>query len=221
MFHRKLIVVEDVDFGGLGLKFEEKYKFCNGRFSAQDGIILAHDIVEHQQGPAKIGTIGDEMIALGGVCLARGMWGDLRRDIKNTVFTPAQNIAGDIINMSELYFLQNIPFRQKLVKSRCEDQSDLVDDVIEEAREALKLEDYWEYEDHIPTQDKLDSYLEDCRTYMLHGVKLAIRRFGSGHLAYDVFWDIEQATSECLSYIELAGQKFTLSYDFNGNAKIE
>ena len=39
---------------------------------AKAGILLAHDVFEHQQGPEEIGYVVDELVALGGVWATRG-----------------------------------------------------------------------------------------------------------------------------------------------------
>ena len=211
MRYKTMIAVEDQELGGIGLKFIDQRNFCNGMFTAQDGLIVAHDIIEHQQGIAKIGSIGDEMVALGGVCYTRAQWGSMTRNSGMYMYTPAQSIASDIHNMGRLYFENHIPFRQKLVKSRGDDESGLVDDVIECAREDFRK--YWEGdEEDCPLNLARDSYLEDCRTYMLHGVKLAVRRFGSGHVAHDTFWAIEEAASQITKNIDFEGQQFRLQY---------
>lgn len=217
MTHKRLRAVEDEEYGGLGLKFVEPHKFCNGRFTIQTGLVLAHDIIEHQQGTAKIGSIGDEMIALGGICYSRGQWGDLNRNGAGGFFSTEESIASDIHNMAGLYFNNNIPFRQKLVRSRKSDPTNFVDYVIEAARENWdKSFDRWEgYSE--PNQEQIDTYLEACRIYMVHGAKLADRRFGSGVLANDMFWEIERNTSGLIQQLEYEGQEFILSYDFNKN----
>lgn len=215
----RLQAVTDVDFGELGLKFVIPHKMCNGRFTITSGFTLAHDIIEHQQGHQKIGSIGDEMIALGGVCYARGQWGKIRED-NFSIFSPEEDIASDLTGqMANLYFDRHIPFRQKLVQSRKQDPSGFVDRVVEEARSNFH-KDYDDYED-MPSQDRIDSYLEACRTYMLHGSKLAERRFGSGILANEMFWQIAETTKRHIQRLEFEGQEFLLRYDFNKNVTFE
>lgn len=222
MRNLRLRAVEDEEYGGLGLKFVIPHKFCSGKFTIQSGLLLAHDLIEHQQGTKKIGSIGDEMVALGGICYARGQWGTLTKG-GSDYYSPAENIASDLYGqMAGLYFEGGIPFRQKLVKSRDEDPSDFVDDVIEAARENWdKFYESWDYDTDELKQSQIDCYLEDCRTFMLHGSKLAARRFGSGTLANDLFWEIERQTDGLISDIEFEGQEFTLAYDFKLNVNFK
>lgn len=220
MTHKRLRVVEDEEYGGLGLKFVEPHKFCNGKFTIQNGLVLAHDIIEHQQGTGKIGSIGDEMIALGGICYSRGQWGDMSRNGAGSMYSAEEIIAFDILNMARLYFHNNIPFRQKLVTSRKSDPTDFVDYVIEAAREGWSKEFEYDQSSNLdPNQEQIDTYLEACRIYMVHGSKLADRLFGSGVLANDMFWEIERNTSGFIQQLEHEGQEFILSYDFNKNIR--
>jgi len=209
-------VVEDQEFGGLGLKFAQTHKLCNGMFTIQNGLILAHDLVEHQQGHQKIGSIGDEMVALGGSCYTRGQWEDVSR---RSIYSAADSLASDLTGqMATLYLEQNVPFRQKLVTSRDEDPSGFVDCVIETARDSWS-KNYESYDlDHRPTQERVDTYLEACRTYMLHGAKLAHRRYGCGMLANNLFREIERVVGEDrISFMDYEGQEFLLGYDFKLN----
>jgi hypothetical protein len=221
MRNLRLRAIEDEEFGHIGLKFVVPHKLCTGRFTIANGLQLAHDIIEHQQGHQKIGSIGDEMVALGGICYTRGQWGDISRDGSGAAYSVEENIASDLHGMmANLYFENGVPFRQKLVKSRDEDPSGFVDAVIECARENWSDRyERWELMDDVPNQEQIDTYLEDCRTFMLHGSKLAARRFGSGILANDMFWEIQNKTDNLIKSIEYEGQEFLLGYDFNINIR--
>lgn len=214
MTHKRLRAVMDDEFGILGLKFIEPRKTCNGKFTITDGLTLAHDIIEHQQGTSKIGTIGDEMVALGGVCYSRAQWSDMSRD-RNYTHKDEEGLANDIMYMASLYFYNKIPFRQKLITSRKDDPTDYVDYVIEAARENWSSHFDHQHDIRKISQQDIDTYLETCRIYMLHGAKLADRRFGSGMLANQMFWEIERVTSDLIKDIQYEGQEFLLSYDFN------
>lgn len=220
MRNLRLRAVEDDEFGSLGLKFVIPHKLCTGRFTIQSGLLLAHDVIEHQQGTQKIGSIGDEMIALGGICYTRGQWGEISRDGVGGAYSVEENIASDLHGqMANLYFENNVPFRAKLVKSRDEDPSGFVDGVIECARENWSNRyERWDVDQNLH-QEQIDTYLEACRTFMLHGSKLANRRFGSGILANDLFWQIERETDGLIKSMEYEGQEFTLGYDFNRNIR--
>lgn len=217
MKHIRFVAVEDTDYGWLGIKFKNPKKLCNGRFTITTGDLLAHDCIEHQQGHARIGSIGDEMLALGGVCFARGQWGYLREDA--SWYTPVESLSHDITGeMARLYLEEKIPFRQKLVRCRGEDPSGIVDNVIECARENwdTQYESYDEIDAELRQAD-VDNYLESCRQYMLQGSLLSLRRFGSAIDAHEMFWEIERQSKFVLKDLEYPGQEFLLSYDFNRN----
>lgn len=63
-----------------------------------DGINIAHDIVEHVNGFARIGTIADELEALGAIWYVRGQWGRLCGERE-----PELGIARDVTRMWEDY----------------------------------------------------------------------------------------------------------------------
>lgn len=66
---------------------------------ATDGILVAHDIVEHVNGLDNIGTIADELQALSGVWLTRASNGDLRRDGIGSMVAPDDSVWADVLNM--------------------------------------------------------------------------------------------------------------------------
>ena len=206
MRYVQLEVIEDLEFGGLGLAFKNR-KFCNGMFTTQEGLVVAHDLIEHQQGTAKIGSIGDEMIALGGVCFTRAQWGDMRRDSIGSMYTPEQNISSDIIHMGRLYLDNGVPMRQPLKRVRSNPLECIVDSVIDYAREDIRSE-----LDEPCSQEQIDNYLEQCRLLMTQGISMANRRFGNGLVANNQFWAIEQKVSDFIHQIEYAGQQFRLGY---------
>jgi len=51
-----------------------------GYVAATEGELIAHDILEHQNGLSAIGSVDDELEALGGLYFVRGWSGQLRRD---------------------------------------------------------------------------------------------------------------------------------------------
>jgi len=215
MRHIKLTVVEDQELGGLGFKIRGS-KFCNGMFTAQEGLIVAHDLIEHQQGVAKIGSIGDEMIALGGICYTRGHIADLSRDGRGSMYSPEENIASDIIHMGRLYFDNDVPMRQKSKRMRSDYLSDFIDGVIDYAREGIRAE-----LDEQPGQYLIEQYLEECALLMQEGVVLADRRFKDTHTANNMFWGIRESVQDCIDQMEYEGQTFRLSYDRNSSRCFE
>lgn len=218
MRYLKFEAVEDQEFGGLGLvNVTDRHKLCNGMFTAQTGLILAHDIIEHQQGFSKIGSIGDEMLALGGVVFTRADWSDLSRNGSGSRHTPAEHLASDVVNMGRMFLQSGVPFRQKLQTTRLDSFEILINDTIECAREAIRdeLDD-----DESVSQHDIDTYLEGCRILMLRGTYLANKRFNSQAHANTLFWDIENAANCCIEHLEYVGQRFRLGYEW-GNVVME
>ena len=207
--------IVDDEHGGLGLKFIQPHKTCSGRFRISDALLLAHDVLEHQQGTGKIGSIGDEMIALGGICFTRGQFGELRRDRIGSAYSPEESSSHDITYMAEIFFEQNVPFRQKLVRSKNDDPTGCVDNVIECARANWnKTCDF-----NVSIEER-DTYLESCRLLLTQGALMAERRFESAGLANEMFWVMEKATDSVIKHLECEGQEFSLGYDFSGRVTL-
>jgi len=74
---------------------------------------IAHDLVEHVNGLEAIGTIGDELMALGAMWKCRGQWGDMQRTEYSSNLTAQQYIAGEL---PELYYQYRLgtPFGMKI-----------------------------------------------------------------------------------------------------------
>ncbi len=75
MRHIRLVAFEDEPTGNLGLivKGSEGPEI----YSDNKGSLIAHDIVEHQNGMAAIGGIDDELEAIGALWQVRGRHGTL------------------------------------------------------------------------------------------------------------------------------------------------
>jgi hypothetical protein len=92
-----LTVAEDHELGGYGLLIDGMHG--DDINPAQSGLLVAHDLLEHVNGTAHIGTIDDELEALGGIWFVRGQHADLTRDGSGSMYTPEENIASDIVRM--------------------------------------------------------------------------------------------------------------------------
>lgn len=67
--------------------------------AATEGLLIAHDLIEHVNGPEAIGTIDDELEALGAIWYVRGQHGELRRDRVGSASSIEENIASDVVRM--------------------------------------------------------------------------------------------------------------------------
>lgn len=92
-----LTVTEDKEFGGIGLLIDGMK--TEGVNPAQDGLLIAHDILEHVNTLADIGSIDDELEALGAIWFVRGQFNDINRGKFAHRISPHENLASDIIRM--------------------------------------------------------------------------------------------------------------------------
>ncbi len=96
----KLIVCEDQSTGETGFKIEG-VPVIDAPMVALEGLLIAHDLLEHVQGVESIGTIQDELLAEGGIWFVRGQHGDITR--RPSMHTPMEHLASDVVNMGVLY----------------------------------------------------------------------------------------------------------------------
>ena len=195
-----LLVATDHMTGLLGLCFESLVINEDLYMVSPDPIQIAHDYCEHVNGIDQIGSIHDELEALGGIMFVRGYNEILRRDNVGIFYNFDQNIAADIVRMyGEREITDFTP---------C-DKSDWAkaDGIIYEARKGI-IEEYWssgiDYREY-------RAYIDSCAAYMEQGYNKAEQRYPSRMVANDLFWAMFEAveTIEC----DYEGQRFELSID--------
>lgn len=203
----KLIGTECGDTGETGLLIEGLKQFCGGFNVAHEGLIVAHDIMEHQQGLDSIGSIGDEMLALGGVQFVRGWTGRLRKDNVGSMYTPAESLASDLVNMGQLYLEGGIPMREVHVKVEPHDMDCEFKESCNIALRDLRseLEDY--------DKKEVKKYLKRCKHLMRRGYDMAATRFNNDHVeAENQFWSIAECVDDILSRSDIyVGAEFIIT----------
>lgn len=211
MRYLRIRVIQDEMIGELGFNLISNGMPNNGsEFVVGQGLIIAHDIIEHQQGLKKIGTLEDELIALGGIVYARGVTGEL----SNGFTTAEETIAHDICRMFK-YSLNNPKFtghKYYPERLREEYEYDIIRDSIQKSRKILTLDEHDEYYSK-GMSIEIQKYLCWTKHLMLHGVYLAERRFGNEHVALHAFKNIQKEVDRFTP--EYEGQEFILGYTFN------
>lgn len=183
---------------------------------ATNGILIAHDVLEHQRGIKKIGSIGDELTALGGVWYCRGEYSDMDRN-SPIYHTPHTHIASDIINMGRMVVEDGNKLHVKVGNHYAYSNiQDDIDDIINESIKGLKLElGDTEY----GYQSKVADYLDACRNLIAQGYTMANKRLkGDQNKANSMFWEISEAVDQAIKWIEYEGEEFILTY-VHGDAK--
>lgn len=170
--------------------------------AATSGELVAHDIIEHQNGAKSIGGICDELEALGGVWFARGQHGYLRPGSRHA---PQEDLASDVMNLLS-YVNNGCRLERKYSYTHRHDYDEEFEYIIELARKDAR--------------DCDEPFSEEYGKIVLHalrtGFRKASRRFESGFAANRMFWHISEAVNSLIKYeMEWEGQEFLLGYTQN------
>ncbi len=82
MRHVRLVATSDEYDNELGFKIKGTTAF-EGFMACRNGELTAHDLLEHQNGLAAMGTVWDELEAIGGIWQVRGRHGDMAQEWPN------------------------------------------------------------------------------------------------------------------------------------------
>lgn len=144
-----------------------------GEHSGAASFTLAHDIVEHVNGLDKIGTVEDELMALGAVWVTRGQWGGISQN-RHITATPYEQIATDVYEMFEhsdyvpLAKFEGIP------------------------AQSGHWEDLEVICEHARTHGATGEWIAKAMLWLEAGAAAQESRF-EGTTAHDTFWSIENA----------------------------
>lgn len=130
------------------------------------GTVIAHDLLEHQQGIHMIGDPWDEMIALGAYMFVRGNLNDYR------------GLATDI-----LHSFEEAPLDSKILNANPCDADWAFEESINKAIKSI--------DKPVPP-----IFYDAVLSYMRRGWHLAERRFEDELIAYDLFYRIVYAVDE-------------------------
>lgn len=189
-------------------------KRYEGFMADRTGDMLAHDIVEHQNGLNAIGPVWDELQAMGGVWHTRGRWGN----IGSGRFSAEQNIASDIVNMARE--VAHRTFRDfdamgpRPKATRAHDYDDTFREILEIAAKDIP----GELEDCELSLD-VDQYLVEALHHMRTGYRKAERRFGDHFASANQYDAIKREAESAAKRIDYEGQLFRLGWG-NGECTI-
>lgn len=188
-----------------------------GLMADRTGLMIAHDLLEHQNGMKAMGPVWDELEALGGVWYVRGQWGDLMQTTGG-MYSPAQNLASDIERMFREWDGWNGPGGLS-VGSRPSDYDEDFNEIIGYARDMIRRE----YSGEMDDMPDLDAYLRLSLQRMRSGFRKAAKRFeGHGQSRFNgnsLFKAVKEAVERAAKWIEFEGQEFVLRYG-NGEASV-
>lgn len=192
---------------GFALADAKRYE---GFMADRGDVLLAHDIVEHQNGLTSIGPIWDELEAMGGIWHARGQWGDM---MTKSIHSPHHNVASDITRMArDVAQGDDLPSAHELLwsfpKTRPSDYDEDFMEIIEQARRDIPEEI-----DDIEADFDIDNYLAHALARMRIGFRKCARRFDYSRFASnEQFRAISEAVKAAAPDIEFEGQRFRLGW---------
>lgn len=194
---------------GLGLMDMPRDETTN---AATSGVLLAHDLLEHVNGPERIGTIDDELEALGALWYVRGQHNDLSRDSYGSFYSVEENIARDVVRMfRDHWYGASVDLRKRYTRP-CE-ADHAIDGVLEFAERSYRAEIDT---DDVPLADVRKAwraYKAAVRHRMRTGYRKAYRRWErhGRHAANSMFWRVADAVQP-YTRAEFEGQQFKLTY---------
>lgn len=179
-----------------GLKLKE-VRLWDASDAALEGMLIAHDIIEHQNGPRAIGGMADEFEALGAMWYVRGenyQWS----------FNTGSNeepIWRELVNLCNYYDRDWPGWIHGETKPKQPVFADMLDEV-ETNEEFLKMSDSDRYR-----------FRQESIHHMNVGYQKAKRRFRNAQDAFDNFTAIELAVDNLIQYEEMIpGFEWTLGY---------
>lgn len=205
----KLKVINDLDSENLGLIVDGLHVMQDAFMAAFEGRLIAHDLLEHVNGIDKIGSIDDELEALGATWFVRGQFNDLSKTY--SMYNAIQHIAAEVTKLGTLYVLNKIPFRTSIPKTRSGDHEENFQDIIELGIKNLKKElngrDY--------NINLLIEYKKTIIHYIRTGFRKARKKYNNPITVNNLFWNIANAIDEVIPDICSEGQEFILAYTKN------
>lgn len=206
MRYVRLVAVCDEYGTEPGLALKGAPVTCEGFMADRDGSLIAHDLLEHVNGREHIGTVWDELEALGAIWQVRGRHGDLALKLPS-MCSPAENVASDLTRM----FIEwgtdgKPPHTHRLKNTRLHLYDEDFQEIIAIARRDIPREHDEEFNVSGMRAD-LEAYLSEA----LHRMRTGFRKYGTGYRGFDIYMRIRDALDGVKP--EYEGQQFTLGYD--------
>lgn len=145
MRHVRLISFEDQVTGEVGLGFKGHTSHPS-LLGDREGGLIAHDIVEHQRSLGAIGSVEDELIALGALWQVRGSLGFPERETRN-YYSPDRTLASEVATLAEVFCAERCaqagdpPCSRVCDDGHCDECLGMGKAVIEHLNQALKARD--------------------------------------------------------------------------------
>lgn len=208
---------EDDETGILGLGIVGVPR-TGGTNAATEGLLIAHDLIEHVNGLTAIGSIDDELEALGGIWYVRGSHGELNRNGTGSYYSIEENIASDVVRMFRDHVDggQYVDYSKRRV-SQPVSADDYLQTILECADKTYLSEFNSDPDERVQAREAWPAYRKVALARMRRGYAKARRRYEKRgrFAANNLFWHIAEAVEpHCKP--DYAGQRFKLSYNKNG-----
>lgn len=213
MKHVVLEAIEDSE-GELGLSVDGM-KIINYPTAAQEGFLIAHDLLEHVNGIESVGSIDDELEAMGGCWFVRGQSGQMNRNGYGSMHSPEENIASDVCNLGRI-FNGGVDFRNPIPKTIAGDAEDAIQEIMSITRKSLRSE----LSDGEMNRKRFNFYMDNAIHFIRTGYRKARRRHKDSWRVNSMFWNIAEAVDPYAKHVEFVGAQYKLSYD-DGRAYVE
>lgn len=204
---------------GLVIKGQPQF---DGLTASREGALIAHDILEHQNGCKEIGSVWDELEALGALYQVRGRHGDLMT--KNGGYHSVEtNLASDVTRMFIDWLYKDQGYEGpggKRCGTRATDYDESFKEILSIAERDIPREhtdmgrgDADEDENgwNADLRAALPRYLAFALRRLRVGFRKAARKYGSGYEGAQLFRSIRDATDKLRP--EFEGQEFVLHYN--------
>lgn len=207
---------EDQNTGEMGLSFGLDIDYPS---VATEGLLVAHDLIEHVNGLDRIGTIADELQALSGVWLTRASHGTLRRDNIGSAVAPDDNVWADVQNMGVMVWCQaaRLVMRDHNTIEDPYDSHDWAECFFDNPGE---FADFIEGEcSERPPESWVLDYFSTVKYHLILGeiawrekFAVAIDRFGE-YSIHSFFWDVADAVQPYINDECWAGVEISIDYE--------
>lgn len=209
----RLQVKRDKSLGELGL-IVKGVKMIETPMVTREGFLIAHDLLEHQNGISAIGSVGDELEAVGAGWFTRGEMGDTRRSLNGGYepYEPVDGPARDLQNLCEVY-MRGIPMRAPVRATRQHHCDTDFEEIIRRGKRLMRAEmEHYEPEDI--NMNRFYQFFEYAKHLLRTGYRKASVRFDQNAcFANSQFWAIAEAVDrETGGSFEFEDQEFKLAY---------
>ena len=200
---------KDQEFGELGFRLEGTSLNPQEYNMATDGALIAHYIIEHINGIKEIGTIGDELEALGAMWYIRGEFNDITRG-RPSIYNPYEQLAHDVVSMGVQRLLHKEGYHKPVPNIKIDDDvmQSTIESVLYHAKKNLKSE--LEGEEY--SQQDFNQYLKDVIKFFIAGYRKAVKKYAYiGQIqANNVFWNIAETINIALKHMDYEWQQIEL-----------